>query len=727
MSRGFVALMIALSACFSPVRTVHAAEPISPLADRVKDLLRSRCSECHGGTSSQAGIDVLSWKNLVDGKHIVAGQPDQSPLYLAVINPDEDVRMPQDLPPLPQEDIDLIRGWIVDGAVKFSDDVQQPVDSTMSHEHQGVVGISYVLGQIHEHQRKLTSEQKRYVRYFSSHHLLAAGVTRQTLDLHRMAFAIAINHLSYEPELVVPEVINPEVGTILAVDIRQLGWNKPAMKSVGSEQAKVLNLYDLVLLEYPYAVAYEDSATYDALATEYMKPAGLIRPIPFVRIDWFCSVATLPPLYHDLLQLPRNLLALEKQLGIDTAVNLEDVRARRAGMTVSGVSRNNRAVERHPYRHGAYWKSIDYASSKGHENIFTDPIHLLGTGGEMIFNLPNGLHAYYVSDALGGRLDDAPTSIVTDRFAEDKTVRNGLSCIRCHDRGIKDFRDDVRPAVEKVAGSGVLKKKDVLALYPDLDTMENLVKQDRERFLMSYERLLGGPQQLQPIVPVSQRFLDAPLQLGTVAGELGLTSADELPTIFRQPQFTGFGLVALGNAGVIRRDMWEDYFDQVVRALGLGIPVLPIDGLTRPDYRPQGSSLDVVLGTSKKNNVFSPGEELSVQVSNRGKSAIFIELVGTGTRGEKVILVPAGTKVEAGQTFQFPPNGTIVVQAALGKELITLFASETQFASGQIFRGEHIDDRIVHDFYRLDSLNAGHAILHDARQVLKRTIQIETR
>ncbi len=102
-----------------------------------------------------------------------------------------------------------------------------------------------------------------------------------------------------------------------------------------------------------------------------------------------------------------------------------------------------------------YWKSIDYATSMGRENIFTDPLRLEGTGGEMVFRLPNGMHGYYISTGKGERLDSAPTAIVTDKFAEDKVVRNGLACMRCHDQGVKDFRDDVRPAVETLLGSAV--------------------------------------------------------------------------------------------------------------------------------------------------------------------------------------------------------------------------------------------------------------------------------
>ena len=113
-----------------------------------------------------------------------------------------------------------------------------------------------------------------------------------------------------------------------------------------------------------------------------------MRPIAYVRVDWFCSVVLQPPLYHDMLQLPRHIDELEEQLGVDVKSNLESGQAKRAGMTVSGVSRNNRAVERHPQRDGYYWKSHDFQSNIGEENILRDPIDFKPSGGEMIFRCP---------------------------------------------------------------------------------------------------------------------------------------------------------------------------------------------------------------------------------------------------------------------------------------------------------------------------------------------------
>ena len=707
--------------------TKESTSPAQLAAD-VKEIFRRRCYECHGGSSTQAGIEVLRHDTLLSKQGLVPGKPDESKVYLSIIEPDESARMPQDQPGLSSQDINTVRQYILAGAPAFPADIAVPAEATRA-AGQGVVGLNYVLKQIHRHVQSLSPSDRINTRYFSCNHLLAHGATRSELDLQRAALAKAINHLSRQPQLVKPEIIDGETGSIFAVNIHQLGWDKRPFRNVtaGKDEASPFNLFDLLLLEYPYAVVLEDSAEFDALVTDYLAPAGMVRPIPYLRSDWFCSVATQPPLYHDLLQLPFHIDELEKELGIDAASHIQERRVKRAGMAVSGVSRNNRAVERFEGPQGMYWKSIDYATSMGRENIFTNPMKLDGTGGEMVFRLPNGMHGYYVSTSKGERLDFAPTEIVTDKFAEDKVVRNGLACMRCHDQGVKDFRDDVRPSVENLPGSAGLDKREILAVYPIQSEMDDLLSQDRTRFLAAMEKLLGAPQVKDPLTTVSQRFLDAPLQLTAAAGELGLADANDLRGCFRQPTFTSLGLIPLVNRGVVRRDMWEDYFDQVVRNLGVGIPIVPLDGVIRRDYLPLGQGLNVTVASTKKNNVFAPGDELAFVVTNHGDRPVFIELLGRGTKGEIVSLIAAGTKLDAKSQTRFPPTGALRVQAALGKETVTLFASETQFAGATILRGRNIGDRAVHTFYQ-PRTDQGRAYLDQtAIKLVKHTLEIETK
>lgn len=725
----WIALISCLSISLARESLAEGEPNPAELAAQVKEFLRKRCFECHGGSKTQGGVKVLDHALLVGERQVVIPrEPDNSLLYQVLTASDESSMPPAGQPRPATDEIDVVRRWIVAGAPTFPADVTNP-DVPKSPAGVASVGSEYVLAKITEHVRSQPSERRPFLRYFSINHLLTSGATQDELTLHRDALSKVVNHLSWKQQIVRPKEIEA-TKTVFVLDIRDVGWNQQPFEQIVEGKVSVrskLNLYDLVLLEYPYSLVYEDSETWRHLAESYMDKAGLVRPIPFVRADWFVSIAALPLLYEDILQLPFELSQLETKLGVDSAVNLRDGATQRAGMTISGVSRNNRVVERHASNYGAYWKSFDYSSNRGRENMFHDPINLSAVGGEMVFSLPNGLNGYFVTDAVGRRIEEAPTSIVTDKFAEDKTVRNGLSCIRCHENGIKGFMDNVRSAVEAAPGSPGFDKRQALRLYVPNDEMQKLVAEDTLRFKKAMEAVLGRVQTREPAIPVSRRFLDAPLSLHGAAGELGLPTTDGLTSIFRAPHFSGLGLLPLSSQGVVRRDTWEDYYDQVVRGLGLGIPVIPLDGLGRGDYPAGNASLNVSLSTNRPNNIFAPGDELVVFITNRSNADVNVELIGTSPQGKKVILVPSTTTLTSGQQFRFPKTGSIKIQPGIGREHLTLFAASDPFESGVLLRGKDIVDRVVHPFFSLNRDDGSVKAGFDPGKLIKKTIAIETR
>lgn len=719
---GFVqAVVVALWAC---VLTVPSASGGERAAD-VKRIFRTRCLECHGDTRREGGIHILQLSSYRGEEGVVVpGDVDGSVLYDYIASDDEDFRMPEaPRPPLTKAEIETVRQWIEAGAGDFPADVVAPEEQGNDAALSGVVGAEYVLTKILAYVRKLPREDRKYIRFFSSNHLLTSGATEDELHTYQHALSKAINHLSWEPDIVRPVAIDKETESIFAVDIREIGWQKSPFTNTRHDHS--VDLFDLVLLEYPYGLVFENSETFQQLSDVYLDHAGLLRPVPYVRIDWFVSVATQSPLYEDLLQLPFELDELESMLNVDSVANLETYVAHRAGMTLSGVSRNNRVVERHPSRNGAYWKSFDFETSRGLQNMFVDPINFHYAGGEMIWNLPNGLQAYLVTDNAGRRLTAAPTSIVTDKFAEDKVVRNGLACMRCHDRGVKRFADNIRPAFEPLPGSAVHNKVHILRTYIKHEEMNRLLDRDERRFLTAMREALGQDQVAEPLIPTSRTFLDAPLTLRQAAAELGLKDASGLSNVFRLPQFMQLGLAGFSAGGVIRRDTWEDYFDRVVRQLGIAVPVPAIDGLTRPDHLPNSAARQLTLKTNTPGNVFSPGDGMVVTVKNETSSDLFFELIGTSARGRKVLLTDGVLPLHAGQTYRMPETGSITIQPQLGDELITVFASPTEFSQGVLLKGDDVTDRVVHDFYQYDA-DGGH-LKHAAERLIKKTIRIHTR
>jgi serine/threonine-protein kinase len=709
-----------------------AVEDPAALAGRVKEIFRTSCAECHGDKEARAGVRVLDLDSLVSKKKkVLPGKPDDSKLFRAITNSDDELRMPpKERPRLSQAEIDLVRRWISVGAPDFPADAAVPAEARRDNAFKDVVGVDYVHKKILAHVRDAKPQDRRFLRFFSINHILTGGATPAELELQRQALAKALNHLTWENTIVRPQPIEP-TNSVFVVDIRKLGWHaKPFERISGRKSlgASPYNLFDLVLLEYPYAITYEDSETFDRLAEEFLAPAGQIRPIPYVRADWFVSTATLPPLYEDLLQLPFTQQELEEQLKIKAEDNVKNGVAKRAGMTVSGVSRNNRVVERHPLAGGWYWKSFDFRTSKGRENMFADPIDLNPTGGEFIFALPNGLQGYFVADARGTRLEQAPTDIVTDQFAEDKTVRNGLSCMRCHDAGMKTFADSVRPALNKLPGKPGFDKRAALDLYPEEAEMEKLVKDDGDRFLRAMKEVLGKEQTAEPLIPVSKRFLDKALPLQTAAGELGLAKPEGLEVVLRTPSFSALGLAQLTANGVVRRDSWEDYYDLVVRLLGLGTPVAALDGLNRRDFPAGPAPVEVELKTNKRTGVIEPGHRVKILVVNKSGKPLYIELIGTSAKGRKVILTAPDLVVQPRQTYTFPTEGDgLLVKGGLGKEQITLFASDARLPPSELLRGKGVSDRVVHPFYRLESRDGRLRLTYDPVRVVKKTLDIETR
>jgi mono/diheme cytochrome c family protein len=272
--------------------------------------------------------------------------------------------------------------------------------------------------------------------------------------------------------------------------------------------------------------------------------------------------------------------SLLSKIAVDTSRQLaEEKFVIRAGVRSSGVSQNNRAMERHVAPFGAYWRSFDFRSNLDDQNIFANPLRLNAAGGEIIFNLPNGLQAYFLADTQGRRLDMAPLEIVSDRNQpDDPLIRNGRSCMGCHFAGIKSFRDDVRAAIQRQG----LQPNDLeraMALYATQDAVDRAVAEDEARFLRA-EHQLGGKyaskrwdtnSQTEPVNALSRRF-ESELTIELAAAEAGLETRDFSDRIRWDKLLNNLGLgQLLAPGGAIKRDVWEKHFGDVARELQLGV------------------------------------------------------------------------------------------------------------------------------------------------------------
>src|SRR5258708_9572985 len=81
-------------------------------AAQAKEIFRARCFECHGGAKTNGGVKILDHEKLLAKKKVVAGKPDDSPLFQAVSATDEGVMPPAGRPKLAPDEIEVIRKWI---------------------------------------------------------------------------------------------------------------------------------------------------------------------------------------------------------------------------------------------------------------------------------------------------------------------------------------------------------------------------------------------------------------------------------------------------------------------------------------------------------------------------------------------------------------------------------------------------------------------------------------
>ena len=269
--------------------------------------------------------------------------------------------------------------------------------------------------------------------------------------------------------------------------------------------------------------------------------------------------------------MPKTDGELEAQLEVNVAANIENapgIRVWRAGFNESGVSRNNRVVERHESRYGAYWKSYDFAGNTGKQNIFNHPLNFRHGGGEIIFNLPNGLQAYYLYSAAGERLDAAPINIVSNTGTRDPVIRNGLSCMGCHTEGMKIFEDQVRSVIAQIPNPPY-DKAQALRLYAEKSDMDSLLREDIDRYKQAIAiagGVFGGSEPIQQLV----RQFESPLDAVHAAAEVGLEAASFLKKIRENSRLQNSGLMILRvEKGNIKRDAWESQFEEVVSALNL--------------------------------------------------------------------------------------------------------------------------------------------------------------
>lgn len=475
------------------------------LAPRAHEILTTYCGACHGaGGSGLGGIrDILDVDALIAAGKLIRGDPQASRLY---------ARMVDEVAPMPPagetrrpsaDEVETVRSWIAAcGAPEGCGD--QPFitrNEVFRRIQEDLVGV----------------DAPRATRYFSLVHLHNAGLCDAEIEPYRQALSKLVNSLSRGIEVVAPVPIDPE-RLLFRINVRDYRWQAEDFSGIQLSEptfyfpdpdetmTRYTNRWEMLAAQNPYAVEYLGSVA------ERIK-ADTGTPFFVLRADAFIDASSRSPLYYDILDIPRcstrfglETLAcvppaecgpgetccedcLDARLGIHVVRNIfnevfnnAEVVAR-AGFDTSGVSQYNRVIERHSLPHeAAFWISYDFASNEGTANISSHPLSFTFAGGEVIYTLPNGLQGYMLTDERGTRLNDAPPGIVQDPSQLDVVVRNGISCIGCHQAGMVPARDDIRRELCDKPSADEVDCEPIRNLYPGQDEIDKLLRRDGERF-----------------------------------------------------------------------------------------------------------------------------------------------------------------------------------------------------------------------------------------------------
>ena len=539
--------------------------PQQGVAQDAYAIFEQSCLICHGPDGAYKETLLIEHNVLIkENGPVVPGNPEASRLYKRLLGEGGQL-MPLGGPPLPDSQIEAVKNWILAGAPDWA---ATPITD------RGFITPGEMLNTIETHLMSLASFDRAFARYFTMIHLYNAGETPEILQEYHNGLSKLINSLSWGSTVTNPQPIDSQ-GTIFYIDLRHYEWDRN-------------DGWTKIEVEYPYHIAF-DAPEQSALKAQLGRlQTEMKSDIPSIHVDWFVAQASLPPLYHDLLSLPLTDSELENRLEVDVAHNLQNapgVRVWRAGTNNSGVSNNNRVIERHTSRYGAYWKSYDFAGSVGTQNIFTHPLSFTHDGGEVIFNLPNGLQAYYVTNASGFRLDDAPINIVSNPAASDPTVRNGISCFGCHTEGMKTFEDQVRAVIENNTNPAY-NKEQALRLYVKKSEMDARVQEDMDRYRGALEATGGMVDDIEPIQRFHEVF-QGPVDAAYAAAVVGLETEAFLEKIRENVGLQNVGLLVLDSQnGSMKRDAWTSSFRDIVFSLNFPTAVVVPPVVTPPEQKP---------------------------------------------------------------------------------------------------------------------------------------------
>lgn len=484
-------------------------EFITDLALQAQGVLKLNCAGCHSNGVALGGVsEILDYQALVNGGKLVLGNKEDSTLFsrmaAGTMPPASSSQRPSD------GDIALV-GEFIDG-LSGGENCEPVAFMTMDDKYE--LMLDDILAQ--------DIDDREFIRYLGADYASNAGVCGSALQRQRYSLFKLINSVSLNSRITQPVAIDSDQ-LIFRIDIRDYNWDR----AIDLEDDGIVDFEDAWLATLDqvgeYAIEFEG-----AEADQLKLQTGVA--VPFLSINAWVQDVTTGDLYYALIDGRQNINATQLDLGVDEQESIDEGTLWRAGFKTSGVSKQDRNLTRQEvgnYR-GSYWLSQDFADV-GSESSFADPLGFAFNGGEAIYNLPNGLQAYYATDDDGNRAVEVPVNIVIDPAQNNGVVTNAASCHSCHNGGMIPFRDTVRDYVlTNKVGFDAETIEGVEEQFPVQADFNRVVEEDSERHLSAVERA-GVPRGTPDAVSrVYLQFQLGDIDASTAAGELGIELDDLL-------------------------------------------------------------------------------------------------------------------------------------------------------------------------------------------------------
>jgi hypothetical protein len=330
----------------------------------------------------------------------------------------------------------------------------------------------------------------------------------------------AINAVSTQPEIAQPVAIDGS-GLIYRIDLRQYGWERGLDVDADGVAEHADAWLALLAAASPHAAELSGPAA-DLVQTE----TG--SAVAYLPVNAFVHAVSGGALYNALVGAPPGHEQAWAALGDEERGVFV-----RAGFSQNGgpwgpsretlVARaaQSGATERQQ------WFIVEMNEADA-ESLYDAPFEVNpGLAQQVIFNLPNGLHAYLMMDPDGERADGSLENCRSDACRAHAPFEAGL-CNACHGSGLLPVRDEIRSFFSETSWArNQLSTEELAAVlgeYLVASEFDVLVRRDTDLHTDALTRA-GVPARVpDPVSSLYLQFEREPLTLARAAGELGVSA-----------------------------------------------------------------------------------------------------------------------------------------------------------------------------------------------------------